>query len=301
VTSHKPVIAISTGDPSGIGPEISIKALTHCEIYEVCRPFLIGDSSVFSELKLNGFKINRAESVRDMVFNYGTVDLLNMNVLDSVPPVGIVNRKSGYAAFQYIRKAIELALAGEIDATVNAPINKEALNLAGYKFRGYTEIYAHYTNAKDYAMVLVYEHFRVIHVSIHVSLREACDRVKQDRIIKVIKLADEICRQLGISIPKIGVAGLNPHAGENGLFGKEELEEIIPAIYEAKMKGIDVEGPISPDTIFSKLNAKLYDICVCMYHDQGHIPIKFLSFKWNDDKQKCDVVDGINITAGLQL
>lgn len=300
-TNYKPIIAISTGDPSGIGPEICVKALKHREVYELCRPFLIGDMVVFSNLKLDGVKINKASSVRDMVFEFGTIDLLDLNLLDSMPPIGVVNEKSGNASFQYVKKAIELAMAKEVDATVTAPISKEAINMAGYKFSGHTEIYAHFTNTKDYAMILAHEHFRVIHVSTHVSLKEACDRIKKGRVLKVIKLADEVCKKLGISRPKIGVAGLNPHAGENGLFGREEIEEIIPAVDEAKMMGIDVEGPLPPDTIFPKLNAKLYDMCVCMYHDQGHIPVKLLSFKWNDEEQEWDSVSGVNITAGLPI
>lgn len=300
-TNYRPIIAISTGDPSGIGPEICVKALKHRSVYEFCRPFLIGDMVVFSQLKLDGFKINRATSMRDMVFEWGTIDLWDLELLDSAPPIGVVYARSGEASFQYVKKAIELAMAEEVDATVTAPISKEAINMAGHRFSGHTEIYAHFTNTKDYAMILAHGHFRVIHVSTHVSLREACDRVKKDRVLKVIKLADEACKNLGISKPKIAVAGLNPHAGESGLFGREEIEEIIPAIDEARMIGIEVEGPFPPDTIFPKLNAGLYDICVCMYHDQGHIPVKLLGFKWNDERQKWESVSGINITVGLPI
>lgn len=297
----RPIVAISTGDPSGIGPEISISALRHEHIYEICRPFLIGDLAVFSAIDLKEWVINPVDRIEDMAFKFGTIDLLNMDLLESAPQQGIVDLNSGDAAFQYVKKAIELAMAGKADATVTGPISKEAINLAGYRFSGHTEIYAHYTNTKDYAMLLVHEHFRVIHVSTHVSLRQACDLVKHDRVLNVIKIADQACRKLGILKPKIAVAGLNPHAGENGMFGTEEITEIIPAITEAQECGLDVDGPIPPDTVFSKLNGKLYNICVCMYHDQGHIPTKLLGFTWNVAERKWNSVSGINITMGLPI
>jgi len=299
--AYRPIIAISTGDPSGIGAEISLKALKNSVIYEICRPFLIGDMLVLSGFNIDGFSINKAKSIKDMLFEFGTIDVLDLNLFDSLPPVGKANEISGNASFQYVKKAIEMALNKLVDATVTAPINKEAINMAGHKFSGHTEIFAHLTNSKDYAMILAHEHFRVIHVSTHVSLRNACENIKKQRILQVIKFADEACRKLAINRPKIGVAGLNPHAGENGLFGREEIEEIIPAIREALMLGIDVEGPIPPDTIFPKLNGRFYDICVCMYHDQGHIPIKLLGFKWNDKEQQWDSVSGVNITVGLPI
>ncbi len=298
---NRPIIAISTGDPSGIGVEISVSALKHEEVYTSCRPFLIGDAVMFSRLDIDGFRINAVDCVEDMLFQFGTIDLLNLNILKAAPPIGVVNAESGNAAFQYVKKAIELAMDGQVHATVTGPINKEAINMAGHLFSGHTEIYAHFTKTKDYAMLLAHEHFRVIHVSTHVSLREACDLVKKDRVLNVIEIADDACRKLGIATPKIAVAGLNPHAGENGMFGKEEIEEIIPAIKEAQMLGINAEGPFPPDTVFSKLNGKLYDICVCMYHDQGHIPTKLLGFTWNEAEGKWNSVSGVNITMGLPI
>ena len=300
---NRPIIAISTGDPSGIGPEISLKALKLKEVYDICRPVLIGDMTVFLNLNLDGFKINKISNIKAIAAEYGTIDLMDLKLLDTAPPIGMVNAESGEASFQYVKKAIELAMNGQVDATVTGPISKEAINMAGHKFAGHTEIFAYYTNTKDYAMILAYEHFRVIHVSTHVSLREACDRVKKDRVLKVIKIADEACKKLGIYKPKIAVAGLNPHAGENGMFGMEEIEEIIPAIDKAKELNIDVDGPFPPDTVFSKLNGRLYDICVCMYHDQGHIPVKLLGFRWNENeaKQKWISVSGVNITMGLPI
>ncbi|MDI9450161.1 MAG: 4-hydroxythreonine-4-phosphate dehydrogenase PdxA [Limnochordia bacterium] len=297
----RPIVAVSTGDPSGIGPEISVSALRHEEVYRICRPFLIGDSAAFSSLDLKGWRLNPVEQIGDMQFRFGTIDLLNMNLLPSAPPLGVVNAESGNASFHYVKKAIDLAMANEVDATVTGPISKEAINLAGHHFSGHTEIYAHYTNSEDYAMVLAHEHFRVIHVSTHVSLRRACDLVKKGRVLKVIQIADQACRRLGIAKPRIAVAGLNPHAGENGLFGTEEITEIMPAIAEARELGIDVDGPIPPDTVFPKLNGRLYDICVCMYHDQGHIPTKLLGFTWDPAQGKWLSVSGVNITMGLPI
>ena len=160
----------------------------------------------------------------------------------------------------------------KIDATVTNALNKEAMNLAGHHFSGHTEIYAEYTGTKKYTMMLAHENLRVVHVSTHVSLREACNRVKKDRVLEVIRIANQACKQLGIEQPKIGVAGLNPHSGENGMFGREEIEEITPAIQEAKAEGILADGPVPPDTVFSKARGGWYDIVVAMYHDQGHIP-----------------------------
>ena len=299
--TNRPIIAISTGDPSGIGPEISVKALMHKEIYDICRPFLIGDGAVFSDGSGSTPAFHPADRVEAMEFHPGIPDLLDLNLLDRRPPVGVVNEKSGNAAFQYVKRAIELAMGGQADATVTAPISKEAINLAGHKFAGHTEIYAHYTNTKDYAMLLAYGHFRVIHVSTHVPLRDACDLVKKDRVFQVIKMADEACKRLGIPNPRIAVAGLNPHAGENGMFGREETDEILPAVREAKQAGIHADGPIPADTVFSRLSGKMYDICVCMYHDQGHIPTKLLGFQWDETNRKWRSVSGVNITVGLPI
>jgi len=196
---------------------------------------------------------------------------------------------------------IELAMAGEIDGTVTNAFNKEAVNLAGHHYSGHTEIYADFTGTKKYTMMLAHENLRVVHVSTHVALREACDRVKKDRVLEVIRIAHQACKDLGIENPKVGVAGLNPHSGENGLFGREEIEEIIPAIGEAVKEGINAEGPVPPDTVFSKARGGWYDIVVAMYHDQGHIPLKVVGFVYNENEKKWDAVAGVNITLGLPI
>jgi len=196
---------------------------------------------------------------------------------------------------------IELAMSKEIDATVTGPINKEAINRAGFHYSGHTEIYADLTHAKDYAMMLAHQNFRVIHVSTHVSLREACDRVKKDRVYRVIRLGYDAVKKLGIENPKIAVAGLNPHAGESGMFGREEIEEIEPAIKQAQREGLNVEGPIPPDTVFSKMQGGQYDLVVVMYHDQGHIPTKLIGFQYDDKTKTWGSMSGVNITCGLPI
>lgn len=195
-----------------------------------------------------------------------------------------VSVEGGNAAFQCVKKVIELAMAGEVDATCTNALNKEAMNKAleyyhgeksdGYThFDGHTEIYATYTHTKKYTMMLAHHDLRVVHVSTHVSLREACDRVKKERVLEVIEIANKACKDMGIENPRIAVAGLNPHCGENGLFGREEIEEITPAIEAAKAEGITgVVGPCPPDSVFSQAIGGWYDIVVCMYHDRGHIP-----------------------------
>lgn len=295
------------GDPASIGPEITAKALSDPEIYKRCKPLVVGDVSVMEEaLTITGLsgklKIHGIKEVSEALFEYGTIDVYDMQVVD----ITELKRKevsvmAGNAAFQYVKKVIELAMEHKIDATVTNALNKEAMNLAGHHFSGHTEIYAEYTGTKKYTMMLAHENLRVVHVSTHVSLREACDRVKKDRVLEVIRIANQACKQLGIENPKIGVAGLNPHSGENGMFGREEIEEITPAIQEAKAEGILADGPVPPDTVFSKARGGWYDIVVAMYHDQGHIPLKVVGFVYNQEEKKWDAVAGVNITLGLPI
>lgn len=213
------------------------------------------------------------------------------------------SKLGGNASFNYVKKAIELAMDGKVSATVTNAISKEAINMADHHFSGHTEIYAHFTNTNKYTMMLAHEDLRVVHVSTHVSLREACDRVKKDRVLECIRLAHDGCRALGIEKAKIGVAGLNPHCGENGMFGTEEIEEIQPAIDEALREGINVvdKVPAPADTIFSKALGGWYDIVVVMYHDQGHIPLKLKGFVYNKEEKRWEAVSGVNITLGLPI
>jgi 4-hydroxythreonine-4-phosphate dehydrogenase len=247
-------------------------------------------------------KINAIANVGEAKFEFGTIDVYDLKCIDmdTFEP-GKVAPQCGNAAFVSIIKAIELAMAGEVDGTVTAPLNKEALNLAGHHFDGHTEIYAHFTGTKKYAMLLADEFWRVIHVSTHVSLREACDRVKKARIIEVTELISDACNQFGIKEPRIGIAGLNPHASDGGLFGWEEEKEILPAVEELRARGFNVDGPVPPDTLFAKARCGKYDGCVAMYHDQGHIPFKVVGFNWNKETGKMDSAQGVNITLGLPI
>lgn len=301
----KPILAITMGDPAGIGPEIVVRSLSRKETYEKCRPIVTGDAGVMKEaVRLLGLdlEVNAVDKVEDAKFQYGVIDVLDLKCVDlSSFRFGEVQSQCGNAAFLSIRKAIDLALANEVDGTVTAPLNKEALNLAGHHYDGHTEIYATFTGTKKYAMMLADENIRVIHVSTHVPLRKACDLVKTERVIEVAELIYDACRQLGIENPLIGIAGLNPHSSENGMFGFEEKEEIIPAIEELRSRGFNVDGPVPPDSIFAKAKCGKYDACVAMYHDQGHIPLKMCAFNWNKETGKMEAASGVNITLGLPI
>lgn len=318
----KPILGISMGDPFGNGPEITVKALADKKIYERCKPLVVGDAGSMQYAldvaeKVSGIhlKLHTINKVEDAVFEYGIIDVLDLGLvpLDKIPntlekeqpePFGVgASTIGGEASFQYVKKVIELAMNGKVDATVTNAISKEAINMAGHHYSGHTEIYADYTNTQKYTMMLAHENLRVVHVSTHVSLREACDRVKKERVLDCIRIANEGCKALGIKIPKIGVAGLNPHCGENGMFGREEIEEIQPAIDEAMAEGIYIpeRKPTPPDTVFSKAIGGWYDIVVVMYHDQGHIPLKVKGFVYNKEEGHWDAVAGINVTLGLPI
>ena len=304
--SEKLKIGITMGDPASIGPEITVRAFSDKALYDMCSPVVIGDAEVMAEaVKIVGMpeiRIHAIEKISDARFEHGTIDVFDLKKVDiSKLERGTISVMSGEAAFQYVKKVIELALAGEVDATVTNAFNKEAINLSGHHYSGHTEIYADLTGTKKYTMMLAHENLRVVHVSTHVSLRKACDLVKKERVLEVIRIAKKACMDLGIKNPIVGVAGLNPHSGENGLFGDEEILEIIPAINQAREEGIIVEGPIPPDTIFSKARGGMYDVVVAMYHDQGHIPLKVVGFVYDQKEQRWDAVSGVNITLGLPI
>jgi 4-hydroxythreonine-4-phosphate dehydrogenase len=301
----RPLIGISVGDPAGIGPEITARALSLPEIYGLCRPLVVAEAEMvreaiqFSKLSL---KTHTVPSPKEGLYQFGTIDLLDLKNVDGKSVRHkTISAEYGRASFEYVKKVIELAMVKEIDATVTGPISKEAVNLAGFHYSGHTEIYADLTRTKDYAMMLAHDQFRVIHVSTHVSLREACARVKKDRVYRVVMLGYNAVKRLGVENPKIAVAGLNPHAGEEGLFGREEIEEIEPAIRQAQKEGLNVEGPIPPDTVFSKMQGGQYDLVVVMYHDQGHIPTKLIGFQYDDKTKTWGSMSGVNITCGLPI
>lgn len=322
ITMYKPILGITMGDPFGNGPEITVRALSDQRIYESCRPLVVGDANsmryalkVFQRLGGPALELNPVVSPAEAKFAYGVIDVLDLGLIEAnqIPdtseleqprPFGIgACAIGGEAAFQSVKTVIQLAQAGAVDATVTNALSKEAINMAGHHFSGHTEIYAHYTNTDKYTMMLAHDGLRVVHVSTHVSLREACARVKKDRVLDVIRIADAGCRALGIRNPKIAVAGLNPHCGENGLFGNEETEEIQPAIETAIAEGILIPDgcPTPPDTVFSKALGGWYDIVVVMYHDQGHIPLKVQGFVYDQEAGHWNAVAGVNVTLGLPV
>jgi len=301
----KPIVGITMGDPASIGPEIALKALLDPAIYSICRPLLVGDAGVFNHIAKRlalDITLNAITDVRDAKFEFGKPDIFDLKNVDiDQLQFGQISAMCGNASFEAVKKVIELAMAGEIDATVTGPINKKSINEAGHHFAGHTEIYAQFTGTSKYAMLLVEDNMKVIHVSTHVSLRQACDLVKKERILEVTELLYNGLIQLGETNLKIGIAGLNPHAGDSGLFGTEDDLEILPAVEEALRRGYDVEGPVPADTMFAKAATGYFGGVVAMYHDQGHIPFKLSGFKWNAEKKQMDSVKGVNITMGLPI
>ena len=303
--SERPIIGISMGDPGGIGPEICAKTLALPEIYAVCQPIVVGDAEIVAEaVRFSGLelKVAACRKVSAAGFVCGKIDVFDLQRL----PLAELRHKQvtagqGGASFDYVAKVIELALAGAIDATVTGPINKAAINAAGRHYAGHTEIYAELTQTRNYSMMLAEGNFRVAHVSTHVSLREACERVKKERVLDVIRLTHKALAQLGIQAPRIGVAGLNPHCGEGGLFGSEDDQEIAPAVAAARAEGIAAEGPLPADTVFSKMRGGMYDLVVVMYHDQGHIPTKLMGFQYDDRTGTWGQMAGVNVTLGLPI
>jgi 4-hydroxythreonine-4-phosphate dehydrogenase len=301
----RPVLGITMGDPFGIGPEIAVKALANEYAYTLCRPLLIGDANAFTQAVTSiglEVKVRSVQSETEADFKPGQIDVLQpKDCCVKELLYGTISAQAGHAAFTAIEKAIELAQNGEIQAIVTGPISKEAIYLAGHNFSGHTEIFAHYTGTKDYAMLLIYGDLRVIHVTTHIPIQQISQMTTKARILKVIELAHDACQKLGVNNPRIGVAGLNPHASDGGLFGREEQEHIAPAIESARSAGIHVEGPIPPDTLFPKAIGGLFDICVAMYHDQGHIPLKMMGFTWDKKNKRLSSVNGVNITLGLPI
>jgi 4-hydroxythreonine-4-phosphate dehydrogenase len=284
-----PAIAVTMGDPAGIGPEIV--ARTFADEGRENRALVVGDPGILERaVRLLGLplRVDAVSEPEEAAFEPGTVDVLPVGEVPGDLPFGELDARAGDAAFRYLERATELASAGRVGAIATAPLNKEAMHLAGHKYPGHTEILAELTGTEDYAMMLVTDELNVIHVSTHVSLREAIERVRPERELAVIRLAHDALRKLGVESPRVAVAGLNPHAGENGLFGTEDLERIAPAVEEAKGEGIDATGPWPPDTVFMRARRGAFDIVVVQYHDQGHIPVKLMGFD-----------TGVNVTVGL--
>jgi 4-phospho-D-threonate 3-dehydrogenase / 4-phospho-D-erythronate 3-dehydrogenase len=290
----RPLIAITMGDPAGIGAEVSLKALLEPETYAMCRPLVLGTLSILAHIQGvlgSGQSLRPVANPAEGRYTPGSVDVLDLSAEHPGPfPLGIATREGGAAAVAYVEKAIALAMAGEVEAIATAPINKEAMRAAGFPYDGHTELLAHQTGTKAYTMMLASGNFRVFHVSTHVSLRGAIDRAKKARVLQVIELAYREIQRLGVAEPHVAVAGLNPHAGEHGLFGDEDRHEIAPAVEEARARGWHVSGPWPPDTVFARARRGDFDGVVAMYHDQGHIPFKMTEFDL-----------GVNVTVGLPI
>lgn len=301
----RPIVGITMGDAAGVGPEVIAKALSVEEIYSVCRPIVIGDAGVMGQaVKIAQVRLraNPISDLKDAGFEYGAIDVLDLKNIDPTRlKMGSLSAMTGKAAVEYIERAVELALDSQIHAIATAPINKEAINRAGYDYAGHTELLAHLTNTEDYAMMLIKEPLRVTHVTTHASMKKACVMITKERIYKVIKLTCEALQAIGISNPTIAVASLNPHGGEGGLFGTEEIEEIKPAVEMAKREGIHVDGPLPADTVYVKARGGACDAVVAMYHDQGHIPIKLLGLEWDEKQKRWTMVSGVNVTIGLPI
>jgi 4-hydroxythreonine-4-phosphate dehydrogenase len=290
----RPILALTMGDAAGVGPEIIVRALDRAETYALARPLVIGDLDVF-QATLDGMKIpltlHAVENVTQAFFRDGTIDLLNLNNirLNQLTP-GQVCPMAGRAAVECVLQAIDLAMSGAVDGIVTAPLHKEAMDQAGYHYPGHTEILAEKTGTKDYRMMLASGKLRVVLVTTHVALRKALDMIDQERVLHTIHMAEGAMRQLGIENPKVAVAGVNPHAGENGLFGGEEIDVLKPTIEIARAEGISAQGPFPPDTVFYRALKGQFDVVVVMYHDQGLIPIKLFGFG-----------QGVNVTLGLPI
>lgn len=279
----KPLVAITAGDPAGIGPEICLKALSDGQAYDACRPLVVGDARILSETA-RGLGLPQVRSVKDAasgVFEPGMVDVLDVHEVDlrSLRP-GAIQPEAGLAALSWIREAAKLALNGMADAVCTAPISKEAIVRAGVRgFRGHTEYLGEMCGVPDLLTMFVVDNLRILFLTRHVSLAEAVASVKAGRIEQFVPEVDRALRGLGIAAPRLAVAGLNPHSGEGGLFGNEEIAEIAPAVSRLREKGYQVTGPVPADSVFYQARRGKYDAVISLYHDQGHIAAKTLDFE----------------------
>ncbi|MBN1382799.1 MAG: 4-hydroxythreonine-4-phosphate dehydrogenase PdxA [Deltaproteobacteria bacterium] len=288
-----PVVGITLGDPAGIGPEIIAKALRHEDVFVVCHPLVIGDARVFSEPKFAAAipDMSVIHAISDAAFAPGRVTLLDLRNLDpSEIIMGAVNPEAGRAAVEYVLKAAELAQTGVIDAVTTAPLNKEAIRLAGYHYIGHTEILADATKTERCTAMLATSGLRVTHVTRHIPFREIAQHITEENVFNTIVITDEGMRALGYAAPRLAVAGLNPHNGEGGILGREEIDAILPAVEAARGRGVNVKGPLPADSVFFQAIRGDYDAVVTLYHDQGHIAVKTRGFE-----------QSISITLGLPI
>jgi 4-hydroxythreonine-4-phosphate dehydrogenase len=294
MTDYLPVIGITMGDAAGIGPEIVVKSLTHGYLYRQCRPLVIGDARRLeraNEIADTGVRVRRIADPSEACYEAGTIDCIDLALIPDDLPFGKLSPVAGDAAYRYIVRAVELAKCGAIDAICTAPLNKEALHAGGHKFPGHTEMLAYLTGVPEVSMMLVAPRLRVIHVTTHIGLIDAIRKIDSGLVQRTIERGHETLVRAGIAQPRIGVCGINPHAGENGLFGcGEEEEKIVPAVTLLRERGLNVEGPLPADTLFFRAGRGDFDLVVAMYHDQGHGPVKVLGLE-----------AGVNITVGLDV
>ncbi len=280
------------GEPGGIGPEVIVKALYCAEIRNYCNPIVVGDAGVMKhavELTRLPMKVKSISTLSDSKPAIGSIEVLDIK---SPKPFkrGVPSKNSGKAEVRYIKKAVEFAVKKDVKAIVTAPISKKSFKLAGYKWPGHTELLAELTKTRNFAMMFVSDKLKLILCTIHIPLKDVPKKINERLVLKTIMLAKSGTNMLGIKNPRIAVAGLNPHAGESGIFGMEEIKSIIPAIQKAQKEGLNVSGPYPPDIIFYKASNGEFDIVLCMYHDQGLIPFKMLAFD-----------TGVNVTVGLPI
>jgi 4-hydroxythreonine-4-phosphate dehydrogenase len=290
-----PIIGITMGDPVGIGPEIIVSALNDPHIYKICRPLILGDKSVMeraASLKSGKIKISTTDTPERGFYCHGSIDLMSLSNLDAVSLApGHPTQETGRAMINYITTGVDLAMGEKIEAIATCPITKTAMKLAGSVFHGHTELIADKTKTPKFAMMMAGDRLRVVLVTIHIPICEVSHKLNKEEILTTISLTSTALKdRFGIHEPKIAVAGLNPHAGEDGMFGREEQDIIAPAIKLAKAQGVDVSGPFPPDTLFFTAANGKYDAVISMYHDQGLIPFKILHFS-----------DGVNTTLGLPI
>lgn len=294
MSDYIPVIGITMGDATGIGPEVIVKSLAHDSVYAQCRPLVIGDARRLEQAaKLVGsaLKMRAIQSPEEARFEQGTIDVIDLGLIPEDLPFGKLSAVAGDAAFRYIERAVQLTQQDKIDAICTAPLNKEALHAGGHKFPGHTEMLAHLTGTQEVSMMLVAPQLRVIHVTTHIGLMDAIRKIEPGLVRRTIERGNTTLKRAGIAAPRIGVCGINPHAGENGLFGQgEEEQKIIPAVEALRAEGVDVEGPLPADTLFYRAGRGDFDLVVAMYHDQGHGPVKVLGLE-----------AGVNITVGLPV
>jgi len=276
---NKPTIALTVGDPAGIGPEVVVKALADRELQPLAHWIVAADGAV----------IRRAEQITGVPLQGARLHDTGALAGCAEIPLGKLDARCGVAAVDYVRAATELCLSGDADAMVTAPLNKEAVTLSGRAFTGHTEYIAELCGATESRMLLASERLSTIHVTTHVALRRACD-LNTARIVRTIELGNEAAKLLGHPVPRIAVCGLNPHAGEHGLFGEEDERFIVPAIQAARAAGIECSGPHAGDTVFLQASRGAYDLVVAMYHDQGHIPMKLIDFEGT-----------VNISLGIPI